>query len=196
MLGAAAIGSGEGTGNRSVVTTSAIQSVPLARSADDPATRTIQIASGRGMGPTGLAAFDAALRDAGVANFNLVVLSSVIPTGSSIAETNRIELPHTAWGDGLYVVLAQERAETPHVEAWAGLGWRQEEASGKGIFVEHHGASEAKVRRDIADSLEAIVGSRIGTFGPSRMKVCGISCENEPVCAIAVAAYRSFPVHG
>jgi arginine decarboxylase len=168
----------------------------MARTAEEQGTRTIQIASGRGVGPTGLAAFDAALRTAGVADFNLVVLSSVIPTGSSIAETGRIELPHTAWGDGLYVVMAQERAETPHVEAWAGLGWRQEEASGKGIFVEHHGASEAKVRRDIADSLEAIVASRAGTFGPSRMKVCGISCESEPVCALVLAAYRSFPVHG
>jgi arginine decarboxylase len=161
-----------------------------------PATGTIQLATGRGIGPTSLAAFDAALRDAGVADFNLVVLSSVIPPGSTVAQTDRIELPDAEWGGGLYVVLAQERAVTPHVEAWAGLGWRQDAKTGKGIFVEHHGASEARVKRDIADSLEAIVGARSGQFGESQMAVCGISCEREPVCSLVAAAYSSFPVNG
>ena len=36
----------------------------------------ISITSGLGQGPTTLAAFDAALRDAGIANFNLIRLSS------------------------------------------------------------------------------------------------------------------------
>jgi arginine decarboxylase len=39
----------------------------------------IHVSSGRGEGPTPLAAFDAALRDAGVSNYNLIALSSVIP---------------------------------------------------------------------------------------------------------------------
>jgi arginine decarboxylase len=166
----------------------------MASTAEQAAMHTIQIATGLGSGPTALAAFDAALRDAGVADFNLVVLSSVIPYGSRVVETTRIELPDTEWGDGLYVVLAHERVETPHVEAWAGLGWCQDDAAGKGIFVEHYGASEAKVRRDIADSLDAIAASRHGDFGPGQMLVCGVSCENEPVCALVVAAYGLFPV--
>ena len=39
----------------------------------------IRLSSGRGEGPTPLAAFDAALLDAGVSNYNLLPLSSVIP---------------------------------------------------------------------------------------------------------------------
>jgi arginine decarboxylase len=46
----------------------------------------IQVTTGTGEGPTPLAAFDAALLDAGVANYNLILLSSVIPAGASSAE--------------------------------------------------------------------------------------------------------------
>ena len=40
---------------------------------------TITLSTGTGEGPTPLAAFDAALVDAGVADHNLICLSSVIP---------------------------------------------------------------------------------------------------------------------
>ena len=51
---------------------------------EERATQTMQIhlASGVGSGPTELAAFDAALAAAGVANYNLLYLSSVIPPAS------------------------------------------------------------------------------------------------------------------
>ena len=39
----------------------------------------IYVSSGIGYGQTKLAAFDAALNEAGIANFNLIKLSSVIP---------------------------------------------------------------------------------------------------------------------
>ncbi len=44
----------------------------------------IYISSGRGTGPTSLSAFDAALNEAGVANYNLIRLSSIIPPDSKI----------------------------------------------------------------------------------------------------------------
>lgn len=45
----------------------------------EPRALDICLSSGTGEGPTPLAAFDAALPDAGVANYNLLCLSSVIP---------------------------------------------------------------------------------------------------------------------
>ena len=45
----------------------------------------IRLSRATGTGPTALAAFDAALRGAGTANFNLVRLSSVIPPASTVA---------------------------------------------------------------------------------------------------------------
>ena len=69
----------------------------------------IVLAQGTGCGPTELAAFDAALRDAGVANYNLLCLSSVIPPGSRLERTRWVT-PAEHWGHRLYVVLSQARS--------------------------------------------------------------------------------------
>ncbi len=110
----------------------------------------INIASGIGTGPTKLSAFDAALHHAGVANYNLIRLSSVIPPETTIRVSDKPlkEVPGN-WGDRLYVVMAENRVDTPNVEAWAGIGWVQDQKSGKGLFVEHEGSSEMTVRQDI-----------------------------------------------
>lgn len=52
------------------------------------AKRTIYVTSGIGEGQTNLSAFDAALWDAGIANFNLIKLSSVIPPHSKVLVKN------------------------------------------------------------------------------------------------------------
>lgn len=154
----------------------------------------IQVSSGLGTGPTKLAAFDAALNDAGVANYNLLKLSSVIPpkTKIDIKKTAITDTPGD-WGDRLYVVMAEQRVDTPNAEAWAGIGWVQDKKTGKGLFVEHEGNSEKTVREDIRQSLEALMATRNVDFGPIHMKVAGKICKHEPVCALVVAVYQSTP---
>jgi len=152
----------------------------------------IQIAAGTGSGPTKLAAFDAALQAAGTANYNLIRLSSIIPPGSKI---DVVDGPITrqggSWGDRLYVVMAEFRVDTPNVEAWAGIGWVQDKKTGKGLFVEHEGASELAVRRDITQSLESLIATRGMEFEPIQMKVVGLTCVHAPVCALVVATFQS-----
>jgi arginine decarboxylase len=153
----------------------------------------IHIGSGIGTGPTTLAAFDSALNDAGIANYNLLRLSSVVPPGAKITVHNNhidYKLPGE-WGDRLYVVMAEMRVDTPNEEAWAGIGWVQDTKTGKGLFVEHEGHNEQKVRRDIAQTLEALTATRNVNFGPIHMKVTGKICTHEPVCAMVVAVYQS-----
>ena len=100
-----------------------------------------------GTGPTTLAAFDAALIDAGIANFNLLRLSSVIPPDTDVVPVKgRATRATGEWGDRLYVVMAEMRTDRPGREAWAGIGWVQDDESGKGLFVEHEGHSEHQVR--------------------------------------------------
>lgn len=156
---------------------------------------TIEVASGVGRGPTKIAAFDGALRQAGVHNFNLIYLSSVVPPGSVITplEEGAAATPVGEWGDRLYVVMASERVDEPGKEAWAGVGWVQQEGSNKGLFVEHEGNSEAQVRRDIAESLRSLCEGRPETFGPVQSVVRGAVCENEDdaVCALVVAVFES-----
>ena len=99
----------------------------------------IYISSGIGYGQTKLAAFDAALNQAWIANFNLIKLSSIIPPKSMIFEPAAEEIPNTltgGWGDRLYVVIAERREDTTGNDAWAGIGWVQDKKSGRGLFVE------------------------------------------------------------
>jgi arginine decarboxylase len=72
----------------------------------------IQITTGVGEGPAPLAAFDTALLSAGVANYNLLCLSSVIPPASIIERATYIT-PADKYGHRLYIVMAQEQAAVP-----------------------------------------------------------------------------------
>lgn len=152
----------------------------------------IKVSPGIGTGPTKLAAFDSALNHAGVANYNIIRLSSVIPpnTDIQVQEKPLTNLPG-GWGDRLYVVMAEMRVGTPNTEAWAGIGWVQERETGKGLFVEHEGNSEKTVREDITQSLNALMATRNVDFGEIKMEVAGRMCRHEPVCAMVVAVYQS-----
>lgn len=152
----------------------------------------IKVSAGIGIGPTQLSAFDSALNDAGVANYNLIRLSSVIPPKSEIQVSKQSlkNLPGQ-WGDRLYVVMAEQRAHIPNEEAWAGIGWVQDKKTGKGLFVEHEGSSEKSVRNDITQSLEALMATRNVDFGKINMEVVGTTCKHLPVCAMVVAVYQA-----
>lgn len=154
----------------------------------------IHVASGVAEGPTELSAFDSALYAAGVANFNLLRLSSVIPPYAKIMEHEE-SIPEIVgeWGDRLYVVQADYRTSTPGVEAWAGIGWVVDANTGKGLFVEHEGENKEQVERQIQQSLQELMKTRGIDFGEIHMKVDGILCEHNPVCATVIAVYQSEP---
>ena len=151
----------------------------------------IHISKGAGSGSTQLSAFDQALVNAGVANFNLIYLSSVLPPGSDVVIANETTKPEGNWGDRLYLVIAQQRTNQRNQEVWAGIGWIQDEETKAGLLVEHEGNSEAEVRADIENSLTDLANNRQAKFGPINMVVSGITCEEQPVCTIVVAVFES-----
>lgn len=73
----------------------------------------IRVSRGAGTGLTRLAAFDHALRIAGVADFNLVRLSSVIPPGAEVVESEPAGQVGGGHGDLLYCVYADAYSSTP-----------------------------------------------------------------------------------
>ena len=152
----------------------------------------IEITSGTGEGPTPLAAFDAALLAAGVANYNLICLSSVIPT-ASVVHRGRYVTPAHEYGHRLYVVMARQEATMAGSAAWAGLGWTQEQATGRGLFVELHGDDRCQVERDITATLGSMIASRPLRFGDVDSEVVGVEGHGSPVCALAMAVYESEP---
>jgi arginine decarboxylase len=154
----------------------------------------IHVASGIGTGPTTLAAFDEALNVNGIANYNLLYLSSVIPPQATVTvQPGAIpaEIMPGTWGDRLYVVMAEQRTDIVNEEVWAGIGWVQDPETKKGLFVEHEGHSEASVRNDIEASLRALMKTRGIDFGEINMAVKGAICDGTPICAMVVAAYQA-----
>ena len=153
-----------------------------------PAGPRITVRTGSGTGRTRLSAFDAALREAGVADLNLITLSSVVPPGSTVVEAHE-PLAHDH-GDRLWCVLATAGSEQHGEVVWAGLGWARETTSGAGVFVEHHSGSEEALRAQITLSLEDLCASRGWRDVESSTVVASAHCVDDPVCALAVAAYE------
>jgi arginine decarboxylase len=96
----------------------------------------IDIVWGKSEGKTLLSAFDKALNKAGIHNFNLIPLSSVIPKNSIVEEVGKAYLSKEI-GDILYVVSASFSSRKPNAVISAGLGWVQAEQGG--LFIESKG---------------------------------------------------------
>lgn len=150
----------------------------------------IYVAGAVGWGPTELSAFDHSLTLTGVANYNLLRLSSVIPPQTTVKVVDKIDQFPGTWGDRLYVVYAEQRASKPGEEAWAGVGWVQFPDDSRGLFVEHEGSSEAQVRSDITNTLKALLKNRNAEQLEIHMKVVGGKCIDQPICAFVAAAYQ------
>ena len=151
----------------------------------------IKVTWGTGQGKTRIAAFDRALWDAGIANYNLIRLSSVIPEDSAVvvekADKNGIEHGHK-----LYVVIA-ESFETKHGrKAVAGLGWvTANRTQGKGIFVEHGGSGREEVESYIRDTIESMKSYRPEEHGEVEIKFAERECKGDVACSIVAAVFGS-----
>lgn len=153
--------------------------------------RVIQLTKGTGSGDTKIAAFDAALFEAGIANYNLIRLSSIIPPGSRI-EIGKAEIKPDEFGHRLYVVYACEIQNEIGKDAWAGIGWTlAKDGAGKGLFTEHEGHSEQEVTNLINETLSCMTRYRPESYGEIKTEIAGITCTKKPVCALVAAVYRA-----
>lgn len=157
-----------------------------------PGLLTIRVTAGHGQGRTQLAAFDAALRSAGVADHNLVRLSSVIPGGAAVELCPPEAQLRGGFGDVLYCVYAVAYATESGDDAWAGIGWAlATDGSGRGLFVEHSGHSEEQVSDMITMSLSDMSVGRAHAFAFEDKLLGSAHCDGQPVCTVVVATYRT-----
>ena len=153
---------------------------------------TIRVVWGTATGPTALSSYDAALAEAGVHNYNLVTLSSVIPAGPDI------ELPGTAPnlgppGEALEVVQSAATA-APGERAAAGIGLARS-AEGPGIFYEVDGTDSDAVRTEIREGLAAGRDLRDWAFVEEDIRVESVAPESTHASVVVVAIYgESHPV--
>lgn len=158
----------------------------------------IDVVTSKGEGSTLLAAFDHALQNCGVSNYNLIVLSSIIPRGSELRKIEKYQAQSEEFGHRLYVVKADQRCDKIGRAIAAGIGWYQFE-DGRGIFVEHEteGENEQEVRsiveQRIHHTLKDMCKYRHVEFDESKLNsaISTISVTRHPACALAIAVYQS-----
>jgi len=133
----------------------------------------IIIVTGKGKGVTKIAAFDKALLDAGINNYNLIYLSSIIPPHSEIVQSKKYIGGREHFGNKLYVVISKNFQIFRDRECWAGLGWTQTK-DGKGLFVEHCDKTNENVICQIKQSLHDMVKNRKESFGKIHYCTSGV----------------------
>jgi arginine decarboxylase len=159
----------------------------------------IPIVAGVGRGKTALSAFDAALGNSGVLNYNLIRLSSVIPPCSRVVERDRVCSDPEAHGDRLYVVMAEQRSTKAGAAIAAGIGWFQWE-QGRGVFVEHEieggeGESTVEVEAIVLDriyaSLRDLCNTRRVAFEGLSVgwRMASTVVRDEPAAVVVLAVY-------
>lgn len=157
----------------------------------------IYITSGEGHGSTLISAFDFALKDAGVYNYNLIPLSSIIPPHSEI-KTERFKAKKDEYGHRLYVVKAEMRSREVGKHVGAAVGWYQLE-DGRGVFVEHETIGntkeivEANLVEDVTNSIVDLCYARDYQVKKNKisMKLSVTSVVDSAACALVLAVYKA-----
>lgn len=161
---------------------------------------TITITASAGYASTLLSAFDSALFSAGVSNYNIIQLSSIIPPGSKIKKVKKYKTPKADFGKRLYVVKAEMRSNEAGKFIAAGVGWYQLE-DGKGFFVEHEIIGETKVAVEseinfrIINSLRDMCTFRRIPFKAAKVHsmLSIMQVKSHPSCVLVLAVFKAEP---
>ncbi|WP_276252475.1 pyruvoyl-dependent arginine decarboxylase [Halomontanus rarus] len=130
----------------------------------DSSPKTIRIVWGSASAPTKMASYDAALAEAGICNYNLVSVSSVIPADVDVEAVGTAPDLGPA-GERLTVVEARATTAGPG-RVSAALSWVQSADGGPGLFYETAGEMDsADVRTRVREGLAAGQELREWEFG-------------------------------
>lgn len=149
----------------------------------------IYVAWGSGRAPTAMSAYDAALADANLHNYNLVPVSSVIPADATVEVAPEGTAPDLGpAGNRLTVVEAHANAAGPtHISA--SLGWAT--GPGPGLFYEVADTTDAEdVEQRVRTGLDAGRDLRDWEFTDEEVRTVSIDAEpGEYASVVVVAAY-------
>lgn len=122
------------------------------------------LAAGVGHARHPLAAFDAALRDAGVSQLNLVPVSSVFPPACDLVSREE-GLKHLPPGSVAFCVIARHESSVPGTRAAAAIGLaRPADRSQYGYLAEHHmeGQGEDEARNFAEKLAIELLAAKLG----------------------------------
>ncbi len=103
-----------------------------------------------------LASFEAALRDAGIAPFNIVRVSSILPPGAKVLSRAK-GLQYLSPGELIYAVMSETSTNEPHRLIAASIGVAvPRERNQYGYLSEYHSYGETEIKSgDKAEDLAA-----------------------------------------
>jgi len=147
----------------------------------------IRIVWGAGHAATAKASFDTALAEAGLHQYNLRTLSSVIPAGPALELTGTApDLGPT--GNALDVVMARQTSP-PGARAAAGLAWARDD-DGTGVFYEVEDTDPETVRELLRAGIERGCYIRdIDYTGVETRVITADSAPDQYTTAVVVAVY-------
>lgn len=148
---------------------------------------TIRVAAGIATGPTEMASYDAALAEAGLHNYNLVPVSSVVPADASVEVVEQVPDLGPA-GNRLTVVQSRATTTEPG-RVTAGLGWAT--GPGPGLFYEEAAEADPEtIRERITRGLAAGRELRDWTFTDEHVEISSVdAAAGAHTTAVVIAAY-------
>jgi len=119
------------------------------------------LTKGMGKHKEKLTSFEMALRAAGIAQYNLVKVSSIFPPGCKIITRER-GLKHLSPGEVVFCVMSENSTNEPHrlIAASVGLAIPKEKES-YGYLSEHHGFGQKE--DDAGDYAESLAAQMLAT---------------------------------
>ncbi|MFC5972240.1 pyruvoyl-dependent arginine decarboxylase [Halomarina salina] len=152
---------------------------------------TIRVVWGTASAPTAMSSYDAALADAGIENYNLVSVSSVIP---SDAHVERVGTAPDLGPVGERLTVVEGRSTVEDGPAAAGLAWATTE-DGTGLFYESSGRAGESVREEVRAGLRAGMDLRDWAFVDEGCEVVTADSGDGFTTAVVLAVYgRSSPL--
>lgn len=148
----------------------------------------IYVVGGIGRASTEMAAYDSALADANLHNYNLICVSSVIPADESVKIVGSAPDLGSA-GDQLTVVEAKVVVSPSHNgSVSAALAWAT--GSDFGLFYEASGSAPEHVRKEVFEGLDYGCDLRDLEFDNRDSLVITAETEDERyTAAVVLAAY-------
>ncbi|MFO7832556.1 MAG: pyruvoyl-dependent arginine decarboxylase [Halohasta sp.] len=150
---------------------------------------TIHVAGGVGIAPTEMSAYDAALADANLHNYNLIAVSSVIPAEATLEVVDAAPDLGPA-GNRLTVVQGKTVAgpESDDDRITTGIGWAT--GPGPGLFYEASGTDPEAVETEIRQGLAAGCELRDWEFTDRDVLVSTVEpAAGSYTAAVVLAAY-------
>lgn len=150
---------------------------------------TVRVVAGTGTGPTETAAYDAALADCGLADYNLLRVSSVLPADATVERPD--VAPALGPVGGVLTVVEARATLAGRGTAAAALGW----ATGTrgGLFYEAEATGEGATGRALTAVEEGLAaGAQLRTWSVGEPTVETATVVGEPdrhAAAVVVGAY-------